>query len=81
MFAAKSAQNDAKTATTYPQVVDANKKISQRGTVANITVGVGVALVGGGVAWILLHRDSGEQRTVTGWLESGGGGLAITGPF
>jgi hypothetical protein len=38
-------------------------------------------LVGGGVVWILLHRDSGEQRTVTGWLAPGGGSLAITGPF
>jgi hypothetical protein len=40
-----------------------------------------VALVGGGVAWLILHRDSGERRTVTGWLAPGGGGLAITGPW
>jgi tetratricopeptide (TPR) repeat protein len=46
-----------------------------------ITGGVGVALVGGGVAWLILHRDSGERRTVTGWLAPGGGGLAITGPW
>lgn len=80
-FSAKSAQNDALTAPTYPQTKDANHQISQRETVGNITVGIGVALVGGGVAWIVLHRGSGEQRTVTGWLEPGGGGLAITGRF
>ena len=76
-----TAQNDAKAAETYRQVQDANHQISQRETVGNVTVGIGVALVGGGVAWIVLHRDAGEQRTVTGWLESGGGGLAIAGPF
>jgi hypothetical protein len=80
-FSAKSAQNDAKVAKTYQQVRDANNRISQRETVGNITAGIGVALVGGGVAWIVLHRDSGEQRTVTGWLEPGGGGLAIAGSF
>lgn len=46
-----------------------------------ITGGVGVALVGGGVAWMLMHRSSGEQRTITGWLTADGGGLAIVGPF
>jgi tetratricopeptide (TPR) repeat protein len=81
LFAARSAQNDGKVAPTYQQVQDANRQISQRGTIGNITVGIGVALVGGGVAWFVLHRDSGEQRTVTGWLEPGGGGLAIAGPF
>ncbi|HEX3482787.1 MAG TPA: hypothetical protein VHT91_47585 [Kofleriaceae bacterium] len=81
LFSAQSAQNDARVAGTYPQVLDANHRISQRNSVGNIAIGVGVALVGGGVAWIVLHRDAGEQRTVTGWLEPGGGGLAITGPF
>lgn len=43
--------------------------------------GVGLLCVGGGVVWTVLHRQSGERRTVTGWLAPGGGGLAITGPF
>jgi tetratricopeptide (TPR) repeat protein len=43
--------------------------------------GAGIAVLGGGVAWMLLHHDSGERRTVTGWLAPDGGGLAITGPF
>jgi len=47
-----------------------------------ITGGVGVALIGGGVTWMMLHRrSSGERRTVTGWLAPGGGGLAIAGAF
>lgn len=78
---ARSARNDANAATTYQRLLDANHQLSQRATVGLITIGAGVTLVGGSVVWILLHHDSGEQRTVTGWLASGGGGLAITGPF
>jgi len=81
LFSAQSADHDARTATTYQQVQDAGNRASQRGTAGSITVGAGFALVGGGLAWILLHRDPGEPRTVTGWLAPGGGGLAIIGPF
>jgi tetratricopeptide (TPR) repeat protein len=81
LFAAQSADHDAKTATTYQQVQEAGNRASQRGTIGSITGGVGVALVAGGVVWIVLHRDSGDPRIVTGWLAPGGGGLAITGPF
>jgi hypothetical protein len=49
--------------------------------VGQITGGVGVAFIGGGVVWMLLHRDSGERRTVAGWLAPGGGGLTISGPL
>jgi hypothetical protein len=39
-------------------------------------------LIAGGVGWIWWKRhESGEQRTVTGWLAPGGGGLVIAGPF
>lgn len=81
LFSARSADHDARTATTYQQVLDAGNRASQRGTFGLVTNGIGIAWVVGGVAWIFQHRDSGEQRTVTGWLEPGGGGLAITGPF
>ena len=80
-LSAKSADHDAKSATTYQQVLDAGNRASQRGTLGSITTGIGIALVGGGVAWIVLHRDSGEQRTITGWLAPGGGGLAVHGRF
>lgn len=52
-----------------------------RKTVGFAIGGVGVACLAGGLVWTLLHRDSEEQRTVTGWLTPAGGGLAITGPF
>jgi hypothetical protein len=82
LFSARSIGHDAEQAETYPEAVALNNRASQRGTLGLITGGVGIALVGGGVAWVFLHRDSGEKRTVTGWLEpGGGGGLAITGPF
>jgi hypothetical protein len=31
--------------------------------------------------WTVLHRESSEQRTVTGWLMPGSGGLAVIGRF
>lgn len=81
LIAARSADHDAKTAATYPEVQAAGNRASQRGTVGSITGGVGVALVGGGLAWIFLHSDAGEPPTVTGWLAPGGGGLVITAPL
>jgi tetratricopeptide (TPR) repeat protein len=81
LVSAQLADHDARTAPTYPQAQDAANRARQRRTVGSITGGVGVALVGGGLAWIFLHRGSSEPRTVTGWLAPGGGGLAITGPF
>jgi tetratricopeptide (TPR) repeat protein len=81
LLSAQSLGHDAEQAKTYPQMLALKDRASRRGTLGLITGGVGLALVGGGVTWILLHRDSREQRTVTGWLEPGGGGLAISGPF
>jgi tetratricopeptide (TPR) repeat protein len=81
LVSAQSADHDARTAPTYQQAQDAANRASQRSTVGSITGGVGGALVGVGLAWILLHHDASEPRTITGWLASGGGGLTITGPF
>jgi tetratricopeptide (TPR) repeat protein len=81
LLSAQSAVHDAKSATTYQGVLDATDRASQRGTVGSIATAAGIVLVGGGVAWIVLHRDSGEQRTVTGWLLPGGGGLVVHGRF
>lgn len=82
LAAAHAASNDAKAAKTYQQVLDANAKVDQRNKIGGTGMIVGGVLVAGGVGWIVWKRhDSGEQRTVTGWLAPGGGGLAITGPF
>jgi tetratricopeptide (TPR) repeat protein len=80
-LAAQSADHDARAATTYQQLLDAGDRASQRGTIGSITSGIGIALVGGGVAWIVLHPHSGKQRTVTGWLMRGGGGLVVHARF
>jgi tetratricopeptide (TPR) repeat protein len=81
LVSAQSADHEAKSANTYQQVQDAGDRASQRGTVGSIATAAGIVLVGGGVAWIVVHRDSGEQRAVTGWLLPGGGGLVVHGRF
>jgi tetratricopeptide (TPR) repeat protein len=82
LVAAHSASNDAKTASTYQQVVDDNHKVDQRNNLGGGGLIVGGVLIAGGVGWVLWKRhDTGEQRTVTGWLAPGGGGLVIAGPF
>lgn len=81
LLSARSLHQDAFNAKTLPQLRDLTTRASQRATLGLITGSVGVVLGGSGIAWIFLHRDSSEQRTITGWLKPGGGGLAITGPF
>lgn len=81
LLSARSADHDARFAKTYQGVLDARDRASRRGTVGSIATTVGIALVGGGVTWIALHRDSGEQRAVTAWLLPDSGGLVIHGQF
>jgi tetratricopeptide (TPR) repeat protein len=82
LVAAHSASHDAKTAPTYPQVLDNNHRVDQRNNLGGGGLIVGGVLVAGGVGWVLWKRhDTVEQRTVTGWLAPGGGGLVIAGPF
>jgi hypothetical protein len=66
---------------TLGEARDHSDHAKSRLRIGLITGGAGIAVVGGGVAWMLLHRDPGERRTVTGWLMPGGGGLALTGGF
>ena len=81
LISARSADRDAKTATGYSQAQDAANRAPRHATIGSITGGAGIALVSGGLAWILLHRDSGDPRTVTGWVAPGGGGLVAHGRF
>lgn len=81
LVSARSADHDAKSAKTYQGVLDARDRASRRGTVGSIATAVGIAAVGGGVAWIVLRRDSGEQRAVTAWLLPDSGGLVVHGRF
>ena len=81
LVSAQSASNQSKTAADYPTSVSLKHTAEQRGKVGLISTIAGGALLTGGAVWIVLHRDTRERRTVTGWLVSGGGGLAISGPF
>jgi tetratricopeptide (TPR) repeat protein len=82
LVAAHSASNDARSATTYQGVMDANHKVDQRNTLGGVGLVAGGVLAAGGVGWAWWkHRAAGEHRTVTGWLAPGGGGLVIAGPF
>jgi len=81
LVSAQSASNASKNATSYQDAGRLKHTAEQRGLIGGISAGAGGALIGAGVVWIVLHRDAGEQRTVTGWLVPGGGGLAIGGPL
>jgi tetratricopeptide (TPR) repeat protein len=84
LVSARSLDSDSKTAFQGNHYDDAQRLADQaksRGNIGLITVSAGGALVIGGVVWIALHRGSSEQRTVTGWLAPGGGGLAVAGGF
>jgi hypothetical protein len=82
LVAARSASNAAKTAPTYQEVLDDNRKVDQRNNLGGGGLIAGGVLIAGSVGWVLWKRhDAGEQRTVTGWLTPGGGGLVIAGPF
>jgi hypothetical protein len=86
LVAAHSAGNDARSATTYDGVQDANHKVDQRNKLGAGGLITGGVLAAGGIGWVVWKlrapaSGSGEQRTVTGWLAPGGGGLVISGPF
>jgi tetratricopeptide (TPR) repeat protein len=70
-------------AKNWDQSRDNARKAKLYGQIGTITAAGGLALVGGGVVWIITHRHgtehASEQPAVTGWLLPGGGGLAVTG--
>jgi tetratricopeptide (TPR) repeat protein len=81
LVSASSAHGDFMSAKTYDDAQQSLDTARSRQTIGFISAGAGVALVAGGVVWIVLHRDSTEQHAVTGWLAPGGGGLAVAGGF
>ncbi|HMG23024.1 MAG TPA: hypothetical protein VK607_16930 [Kofleriaceae bacterium] len=65
----------------YTEAADFKAKAEQRGRIAiGASIAAGVLVVGG-VGWILWKDRGREQPMVSLWLPSGGGGLAIGGPF
>jgi len=82
LVSASALDKDAKNARSYADALSLSDQARSRGNLGLITTGVGGALVITGVVWIVLHRDGGERRVVTGWLApEGGGGFAVAGSF
>lgn len=81
LISARSEHVAVASSATLQEARDHSDHAKSRLRVGLVTGSIGIAVVGGGVAWMLLHRDPGERRTVTGWLVPGGGGLAVTGGF
>lgn len=82
LVSAHSLDVDSKNAKSYADALSLGDQAKSRGNLGLITTGVGGALVITGVVWIVMHRDSGEQHVVTGWLApDGGGGFAVAGAF
>jgi tetratricopeptide (TPR) repeat protein len=81
LISAKSLDSDSKAATDdYTRALDLRNQARLRGNIGGATAVVGVGALIGAVVWVVVHRKSGE-RTVTGWLAPGGGGLAVAGGF
>jgi tetratricopeptide (TPR) repeat protein len=72
---------DRKVPTGYDEAKRNAEQARSRGNLGMIAAGVGSVVLVGGVIWIVTHRGSPEQPTVTGWLGDGGGGLAWAGAF
>jgi len=81
LASARSLDHQFKNATDYQQAQGFSNKAKSHGNIGFVATGVGGALVIGGVVWIFTHRGATEQRTMTGWVAPGGGGLAIAGSF
>jgi len=84
LLSARSLESDSKAAFQNNHYDDAESlagKANSRGDLGAITLGVGGALVVGGVVWLAMHRGGSEQRAVSAWVNRDGGGLAVVGGF
>jgi hypothetical protein len=75
---ADSAKDDA---TDHADFVDNRDKAESRAKIATLTTGLGVALIGGGVAWYLLRPKSDDSPTMSAWMGSSAGGVVVSGRF
>lgn len=76
----RAADQDAANAKTYPEFVSLEDRATSRGRLGVISLVAGGAAAAAGVAWYQTHKQS-SSPTVTGWLDSKSGGLAISGGF
>jgi hypothetical protein len=75
-----TADQDKLHAVTYPDFQALDDRAKSRGTIGITSLVVGAALAGGGVYWYATHERS-NDKTLTGWLDNHGGGLALGGAF
>jgi tetratricopeptide (TPR) repeat protein len=80
-LSARSLDKDFDTAPDHTVADELRDKAESRRNLARISGGVGGALVVGGVVWMMLHRNTTEKPTVTGWVMPDGGGIAVAGGF
>lgn len=80
-LSARSLDRDFDSAPDHAAAVAFRDRAESRRNLARISGGVGVALVIGGVVWMVLHRDTTEKPTVTGWVTPDGGGVVVAGGF
>ncbi len=76
-----SAQSDADSATTYDDYLAASERAESNGRVGVVGLVVGGAFVTAGVVWYMTRTPATADRTVTGWVAPGSGGLAVSGRF
>lgn len=76
-----SAQSDADRATTYDDYLAASDRAESNGRVGVVGLVIGGAFVTAGVIWYMTRTPADADRTVTGWVAPGSGGLAISGRF
>jgi tetratricopeptide (TPR) repeat protein len=81
LISAKSLDSDSKTAGDYDQTRKLGEQARSRGNIGGVTAAVGAAALIGAAVWIVTHRQSGESRTVTGWLAPDSGGVGVAGAF
>lgn len=82
LFSAQQADGDVEHAKDYVAAQDFVDTAKSREKIGLISMGVGGALVVGGVVWAIVTRSSTDSRAMTGWLApGGGGGLALAGSF
>lgn len=76
-----SAQSDADSASSYDEYLAASDRAESNGRVGVVGLVVGAAFVTAGVVWYMTRTPATPDRTVTGWVAPGSGGLAISGRF
>lgn len=76
-----SAQSDADSATTYDDYLAASDRAESNGRVGVVGLVVGGAFVTAGVIWYMTRTPADADRTLTGWIAPGSGGLAVSGRF